>query len=233
MRREPLLAAALVVLVLLAGCTSPPKSPPSPKNPSGSPTMDAAQAVTAGRNYMYQLYAGSAAVHGFNVTRRLVGSPCSWNGTDAGNATSWVMYFEGIMYDASTYRYIQYALDIHYRGTEVYVTHARVQVRVLTASEVNATAASINAVNLDPYIIVNSHDLFVKADAARWNISANYYLQSINMSLNHNTTAHYAPLTASWEVAYKYYDRSDGSSAVSVVVIDAGTQKILKVEPPK
>jgi hypothetical protein len=233
MRRETLLAAALVLLVLLSGCTSPPTSAPSPKNPSGSPTMDAAQAVTTGRQYMYRLYAGSAEVHAFNVTRRLVGSPCSWNGTDAGNATSWVMYFEGIMYDASTFRYIEYAVDIHYKGAEVYITHAKVQVRVIKTAEVNATSDAIDAVSLEPYIGVYSHELFVKADAARWNISANYNLQSINMSLNHNTTARYAPSTASWEVAYKYYDRSDGSKAVSVVVIDAGTLKLLKVEPPR
>jgi hypothetical protein len=233
MRREALVALAMVGLLLLSGCTSSPAGPPSPKNPAGLPLLDVRQAVTYGRNYMYQLYAGSSVAHDFTLTRRMVGSPCAWNGTDAGNATSWTTYYEGIMYDGGDFRYIQYAVEVHFKGSDIFVSHAKVQVKKLSTAEVNSTARDIEAVSLEPYVNVSSHDLFVKADAARWNMSAGYYLQSINISLNHNTSARYAPSTASWEIAYRYYDRSDGAKAVSAVVIDAGTLKLLKVEPPR
>ena len=189
--------------------------------------------MTYGREYMYRLYAASDIVHDFSVTRRLVGSPVAWTGTGAGNATGWVMYFEGVMHNSGVYRYIQYAVDVHYKGSEVFISHAKVQIKVLQPEAVNATSAAIDAVSLEPYINASSHELFLRADAARWNVSEGYYLQSVNMSLNHNSTARYAPSTASWEIAYRYYDRSGGPPAVSVAVIDAGTLKLLKVEPPR
>ncbi len=232
MRREPLHAAAMVALVVLSGCTSPAKGPPAPNDPTGAPLMEALQGVTYAREYMSRLYAGSDAVHGFTATRRLVGSPVAWDGTGSGNATGWVTYFEGVMYNSGAYRYIQYAVDVHFKGSEVFVSHAKVQIKTLRADEVNATSAAIDAVSLEPYVDASSHDIFVRAEAARWDAPAGYYLQSINMSLNHNITARYAPSTASWEVAYRYYGRSDGSSVVSVAVIDAGTFKLLKVVPP-
>jgi len=86
--------------------------------------------------------------------------------------------------------------------------------------------------SLEPYIYFDSHALFVKADAARLAPGDNYYMLSINMSLNHNTTSRYAPNIAAWEVAYKYVEKNDYSFAVSTVVLDATTWSIIKVVPP-
>jgi hypothetical protein len=232
MRTELAAAAVLLVLVLSMGCTGQAKVRPEPRNPSGSPTMSAAEGVLNGKDYMYRQYAGSGIVHAFAVTRKLLGTPCAWNGSGAGNATGWLMYLAGIMLESQTYRYIEYAVNVHYKGGEIFATSAKVAVRVMPATEVNVTAAGIDLFSLEPYLNIDSHALFVKADAAKLAPGDNYYLQSINMSLNHNTTSRYAPNTAAWEVAYRYAEKNDYSFAVSTVVLDASTWSIIKAVPP-
>jgi hypothetical protein len=232
MRRQLAAVAMLAVLVLSMGCTSEPRVKPGPKNPAGSPVMDAAEAVSRAKDYMYRMYAGSDVVHAFTVTRKVLGTPCAWNGSGAGNATSWMMYIEGIMGQSGTYRYIEFAVNIHFTGNEVFATHAQVDIRVLPISEINATSTGIDLLSLEPYLNIDSHALFVRADAARLAPGDNYYLQSINMSLNHNTTSRYAPNIAAWEVAYKYAEKNDYSFAVSTVVLEASTWTIIKVVPP-
>ena len=232
MRRQLAALAVMLVLVLSMGCTGQTKVRPEPKNPSASAVMDLAEAVSRVKDYMYRLYAGSDIVHAFTVTRKVLGTPLAWNGSAAGNATGWMMYVEGMMHQQGTIRYIEFAVDIHYKGTEIFASHAQVAVRVVGSADVNSTATGIDIMSLEPYLNIDSHALFLKADAAKLSPGDDHYLQSINMSLNHNTTSRYAPNTAAWEVAYKYVEKKDYSFAVSTVVLDASTWSIIKVVPP-
>jgi len=231
MRRQLLASAVLVVLILSMGCTGSARQKPGPKNPS-PPLLDAGTAVSYAKQYTYGIYEGASIVVAFTVTHRVLGTPCAWNGSEAGNATNWMMFLEGIIYQLDSYLHIEIAVEVHYSKGEIFASHAKVSLRQLDYASINTTKKSIEDLSVEPYLSTGSHDLFLKADAARWSMTEKYYLQSINMTLNHNTTSR-IPGTATWEVAYRYIARSDYSASASVVVLDASDGRVLKVEPPR
>jgi len=233
MRRELATVAVLAILAITMGCTGEPQTAPKPENPTEPLLLDAQDGVAYGLEYMSGLYKGSTVIHPFTVTHTLLGKPCAWNGTDAGNTTRWMLYIEGIMLNSGTYRFIEFAVDIHLRNGEMFASHVKIQINVLPQDKLNATAAGIDKVSLEPYLNVSSHDIFLKADAHKLAPDDRYYLQSINISLNHNTTSRYSPDIAAWEVAYRYIKKTDYSPAVSVVVLNAVTLDIIKVVPPR
>lgn len=233
MHRKALVAAMLVVMVLSMGCTAA-KQKPEPVNPAG-PLLDFATAVSYAKGYMYHQYQGSGIVVDWNVTRKMEGTPCAWNGADAGNTTRWLMYLEGVMIDVGIIRYIDYAVQMDYRDGKIYASSSKVDTRTIAQSEINATRQAILGVSLEPYLNNgnSNHDIFLRADEAKYAMSDQYYLHHINMTLYHNTTSPHAPGAASWEVGYQYIDKSDYSAKTTYVVVDAGTGRVMRAVPPR
>jgi hypothetical protein len=224
------LAAALVMVV--SGCSSPPATKPAPQNPSGT-LIDPATAAYFAKDYAYRLYQGSDTVIPFNVTLKMEGNPAAWNGTEAGNCTTWFLYLEGVMHDIGVFRYIKLAFEETYKDGQVYSKYSKVKVLTITESDLNATLKSIQAVSIERYLSnASSHDLLLSADAARYGMPSGYYLQSISISLLHNTTSTISG-TAIWQVSWKYIDKGSGNAAYAKVSTDAATGAVLKVDGPK
>jgi hypothetical protein len=223
------LAAVLVMVV--SGCSSAP-SKPSPQDPSGT-LLDPSMAAYFAKDYAYRLYEGSSTVIPFNVTLKMQGSPAAWNDTEAGNCTTWFLYLEGVMHDVGTYRYIKLAVEESYKDGQVYSKHSNIKITKITEADLNATFRSIQGASIERYLVnASSHDLFLKAQAAKYEMPSAYYLQSISISLMHNTTSTISG-TAIWQVSWKYIDKANGSSAYEKVSMDAASGAVLKVEGPK
>jgi hypothetical protein len=225
-----ILAAVLVMVV--SGCTSTTPSKPAPNNPTGT-LLDPATAAYFAKDYAYRLYEGSNTIIPFNVTLKAAGSPAAWNGTEAGNCTTWFLYLEGVMYDIGTYRYIKLAMQETYRDGQVYSQHSVLKKDVIEQADLNATLRSIQAVSIERYLVnASSHELLLKADAAKYEMPSGHYLQSISISLMHNTTSTISG-TAIWQVSWKYIDNGNGKSAYARVSMDAASGAVIKVEGPK
>jgi hypothetical protein len=223
---------AAVLVMVISGCSSTSPSKPSPQNPSGT-CLDPAAAVYFAKDFAYRLYQGSHTVIPFNVTLKMEGNPAAWNGTEAGNCTSWLLYLEGVMEDVGTYRYIKLALSETYKDGQVATLYHVLKKNVITSADLNATFRSIMSVSIERYLLnTSSHDLYIKADAARYAMPPAYYLQSISIFLMHNSTSDISG-TAIWQVSWKYIANSSGNSAYAKVNMDAGSGAVLKVEGPK
>ena len=225
-----ILAASLVMVI--SGCSSPAPSKPSPQNPTGT-LLDPAAAVYFAKDFVYRLYEGSHTVIPFNVTLKMEGNPAAWNGTEEGNCTTWFLYLEGVMEDLGTYRYIKLALQETYKDGQVMSQYSVIKKDKISTDDLNATLRSIQAVSIERYLLnTSSHDLYLKADAARYGMPSADYLQSISISLMHNTTSTIAG-TAIWQVSWKYIEKSSGSATYAKVSTDAASGAVLKVEGPK
>lgn len=222
-----------VLAMVVSGCSSPPApSKIAPQNPSGT-LLDPWTAAYFAKDYAYQLYQGSTAVIPFNVTLKMEGSPAAWNGSEAGNCTTWFLYLEGVMHDIGTYRYIKLAFQETYKDGQVISKHSNVKITTITEADLNATLQSIQAVSIERYLSnASSHDQLLKADAAKYEMPSGYYLQSITISLMHNTTSTISG-TAIWQVSWKYIDKGNGNAAYAKVSTDAASGAVLKVEGPK
>jgi hypothetical protein len=226
-----ILAVALVMVV--SGCSSSPApSKPAPQNPEGT-LLSPSAAIYFAKDYAYRMYSGSHAIIPFNVTLKMTGTPAAWNGTEAGNCTKWLLYLEGVMEDLGTYRYLKLAFEETYRDGQVYSKHANVKIATIPEADLNATLQSIMSASIERYLLnASSHDILLKADAAKYGMPPGYYLQSINISLMHNSTST-IPDTAIWQVSYRYIEKSGGGTAYARVSIDAGTGAVIKVEGPR
>ena len=232
MHHKAFTAAVLVVMVLSMGCTTA-KQKPEPVNPSGN-LLDFATAISYAKEYMYRQYQGSSIVVDFNVTRKMEGTPCAWNGSEGGNTTRWLMYLEGVMLNAGTIRLLDFGVEIDLRNGNIYASSSKVENKIIAKSDINATRQAILDVSLEPYLVKghSNHDIFVNADGAKWAMSDQYYLHHINITLYDNTTSPHAPGAASWEVGYQYIDKSDYSAKTSYVVLDPITGKVIRAVPP-
>jgi hypothetical protein len=231
MKGQLLGVSAIVLVMVISGCSSPP-SKPEPQNPSGT-LLDPATASYFAKDYAYRLYEGSATIVPFNVTLKIQGTPAAWNGTEAGNCTTWLLYLEGVMHDVGKYRYIKLALEESYMDGQVYSKHSNVKISVIDQADLNATLNSIRMASIERYLVnASSHDLFLKAQAAKYEMPSAYYLQSISISLMHNTTSTISG-TAIWQVSWKYIDKGNGNAAFARVSMDAASGAVLKVEGPK
>jgi len=227
-----LFVSATVLVMVVSGCTSTTPSKPSPQNPTGT-LLDPVTAAYFAKDYAYRLYQGSSTVIPFNATLKMQGGPAAWNGSEAGNCTNWMLYLEGVMYDVGTYRYIKLALEESYKDGQVYSKHSNVKINVINQADLNATLDSIKSISIERYLTnASSHDLLLKAQAARYEMPSAYYLQSISISLMHNTTSTISG-TAIWQFSWKYIDKDSGNAAFARVSMDAASGAVLKVEGPK
>lgn len=230
MKRFPLALISVVLALVISGCSSSP-SKPAPDNPSGT-LLDVGIAAGMAKDYAYQLYSGSGIVVPFNITRKLWGGPAAWDSTESGNCSRWSMYLDGIVYNVGSYRYVQIALEVSIKGGEVSTRNANVEIKQISEGEVNATAISIWDLTIEDYLAFSSHSIFLTGQVARPAEPAGHYLQSVGLTLYHNTTSP-VPGTAVWEVSWKYLDNDSGKAAFSKVEMDAGTGTVLKVLGPE
>ena len=231
MTKSAIEITAAVLVLVISGCTSSP-SLPEPQNPSGT-LLDPNAAVYFAKDYVYRLYQGSTIVIAFNVTLKLEGGTAAWNGTEAGNCSRWFMYLEGVVEDIGTYRYVKVAVEVAYKDGEVRSKHSNVRISVISVADLNATFNSIMGVSIERYFMnASSHELYLKAQAAMYEMPSAYYLQSISIALMHNTTST-LPGTAIWQVSWKYIEKGNGKAAFTRVSMDAITGAVQKVEGPR
>lgn len=229
-RRFPLALVSVVLALVISGCSSGPYKP-APDNPSGT-LLDVGIAAGMAKDYAYRIYSGSGIVVPFNVTRKLWGGPAAWDGFEAGNCSRWSMYLEGIVYNVGSYRYVHIAVEVSIKGGEVSTRNANVEIKQIPEGEVNATAIAIWDLTIEDYLVFSSHSIFLTGQVARPAAPAGHYLQSVGMTLYHNTTSP-VPGTAVWEVGWKYIDNDSGDAAFSKVEMDGSNGKVLKVIGPK
>lgn len=229
-KRFPLALISVVLALVISGCSSSP-SKPAPDNPTGT-LLDVGIAAGMAKDYAYQLYSGSGIVVPFNITRKLWGGPAAWDSTESGNCSRWSMYLEGIVYNLGTYRYVQIAVQVNIKDGEVSTKNANVDIKEIPEGEVNATAVAIWRHSVEDYLVFSSHSIFLTGQVARPAGPAGHYLQSVGLTLYHNTTSP-VPGTAVWEVLWKYIDNDSGDAVSSKVQMDAGDGKVLKVLGPE
>ena len=231
-KKGTLVLVAVVLAMVMAGCTSTPAKP-APVNPAGT-LLDPHAAVYFAKDYIYKLYGGSTVIVPFNVTVKLQGGPAAWDGTEAGNCTKWFMYLEGVMLDVSTYRYIKVAMEETYKDGQVSSSHADVKIRAITNSEVNATSQSIRAVSIEKYLAGNAstHDMLAKAQAATHAEPAGSYLQSLSITLFHESISPVSG-TALWQYSWRYISNGTGNEAFVKVGLSPIDGSVIKVETPK
>jgi hypothetical protein len=231
MRRFLGIAAVMVLLVVSCGCTENKSKPtaPDPINPQGS-QLDARSAFAMAKDYVSGVYEGSTVVVPFTLTKRMLGVPCAWNGTESGNSTKWMMYIEGIMLQLGVFRHITVPLQALYKDGSVNITTDKPYVWVIQESEVNQTYYSLAAESLEGYMGKRTnHEVFLMADATKGEPPANHYLYSAAMTLDCNNTS---PVTgtAAWSVQWKYLNNDNFKAKNITVVLDATTGKVLKTE---
>jgi hypothetical protein len=227
------LALAFVVLVMvLAGCTSTPAKP-VPQNPAGT-LLEARAAVYFAKDYIYKLYGGSSVIVPFNVTLKMTGGPAAWDGDQSGNCTKWFLYLEGVMLDVKTYRYIKVAVEETYKDGQVRSSHSNVKINAITSSEVNATSRSIQAVSIEKYLGANvsTHALLAKAQSATHAEPAGTYLQSLSINLYHESISPISG-TALWQYSWRYISNSTGNEAFVKVDLSPIDGSVIRVENPK
>lgn len=229
MKRFPLAILTVVLAIVASGCVSGP-SKPAPDNPAGT-LLDEGIAAGMAKDYAYQLYSGSEIVIPFNITRKVWGGPAAWNSTEAGNCSRWSMYLEGIVYNLNSYLYVWLAIEITIKEGAVSNRYSTIDTREISEGEVNATAVAIWRHSVEDYLVFSSHSIFLTGQVARPAAPANHYLQSVAITLYHNTSSP-IPGTAVWEVSWKYIDNDSGDAAFSKVQMDAGSGKVLKVTGP-
>jgi len=231
MRKFLGIAAVMVLLVVSCGCTENKSKPtaPKPENPQGD-LLDARSAFAMAKDYMNSQYNGSTVVVPFTLTKRIMGVPCAWNGTDSGNSTKWMMYLEGVMLQLGVFRHITIVVEAQYKDESVNITTDKPYVWVIQQGEVNQTYFSISSTNLEGYMAKrNSHEVFLMADATKGEPPANHYLLSMAMTLDTNDTSTVVG-TAAWTIKWKYLSNEDYAARYLTVVIDASSGKVLKTE---
>ena len=224
-------AAILLVLVLSSGCTGNAKTGPEPQDP-GPPLMGAGQAVTAAEQYLDNYYNSTVIIVPFTLTHKLQGGPCAWSGSDAGNASRWLMVFEGMVAYAGSGRHLMLAVTVEYRDGRLGARHDTVRADVVQQGDADSVYGEIDNVSLASNISFDNHDIYEKADAAKWVPLSVYYLQSITMTLYDNGSSPYHPGAATWEVSWKYIAKDTLDASTSTVVLDASSGAVLKVVPP-
>ena len=226
--RKLLAVVSVAMLAALAGCTSEP-SHPAPENPSGA-LLDPAVATGFARDYVYRLYDGSTVIVPLNVTRKIWGGPAPFNGSEVGNCSTWYMYLEGVMLNIGKLTYVYIAIQITLKEGQVRLKHANVEVKVISQDVLNDTAAAIQGRSLDRYLTnSSSHELYLKAQQARFDVASKYYLQYISITLYHNTTSPVSN-TAAWLVNWRYIDNDKGTEKPVKVYVNAVDGKVIKTE---
>jgi hypothetical protein len=194
--------------------------------------MGSNQAVSAAEQYLDEYYNGTVIIVPFTLTRKLQGSPCAWGGSDAGNASRWMMVFEGMVAYAGFGRHLVLAVTVEYRDGRIGVKHDTVSAEAIGKSDADRVFGEIDNASLASGISFDNHDVYMKADAAKWVPTSGYYLQSITMTLYDNSSSPRHPGMPSWEVSWKYIAKDTYDASFSTVVVDASGGEVLNVLPP-
>lgn len=220
MRPKAVLAAALAVLVAVAGCTSE-KPRPAPENPSG-PVMGALEALNAATAYLDSYYMGTAVIVPFTLVRKMQGAPCAQDGARAGNATKWMLILEGILAAGGFGRDVTVAVTVEYRAGKIGVRHIEAGSEVIEQEDADRVMGEIDNVSLASNISFDSHAMFSNAEPLRYNMSKElYYLQSVTMTLYDRTTSPHGSDGPTWESGWKYIARDSLAPVTTYVILNA------------
>lgn len=231
MRLKAVLAGFLVLSVVSAGCTAPQEKP-APVNPSG-PVLGAPEALKAATDYLDSYYMGTAVILPFTLVRKMEGGPCAWSGDRAGNATGWMMIFEGILAAGGFGRDVTVAVNVEYRGGKVGVRHVEVGSGAIGKEDADRVMRAIDNVSLASNISFENHAIFSKAELLKWNMSADlYYLQTIRMTLYDRIGSPHGSEGPTWEVGWRYIARDSLEATTTYVIINATSGEIVKALGP-
>jgi hypothetical protein len=230
MARKLLAAASVALLVFSMGCTGTEKARPGPVDPSG-PLLSAGQAISVAEEYLYTQYDRAAAVIPFTLTTKMQGDPCAWNGTDAGNATRWMMIFEALTYQSGVYKHVTLAVTVAYLDGNLGARQTRVQSKAISQEEGDNLYDELDNRSLATGILFDNHAVFINASAAEQGPGASHYLQSISMVLYDRFSSPNMPGRATWEVRWKYINEDTYEPAYGTVVLNATDGSFLKMLP--
>jgi hypothetical protein len=229
--RNGTVAAVLVLLVVSAGCTTE-KERPAPVNPSG-PVMGPLEALNAATGYLDSYYMGTAVIVPFTLVRKMQGGPCPWEGERAGNATNWMMIFEGILASGGFGRDVTVAVTAEYRSGKIGVRHIEVGSVAIGQSDADRVMYDIDNVSLASNISFDSHAMFSRAEPLKYNMSSGlYYLQSITMTLYDRTTSPHGSDGPTWEAGWKYIAKDSLKPTTTYVILNATTGAYIKTLGP-
>jgi hypothetical protein len=231
MRTGSFAAAVLVLLVVSAGCTTE-RAGPAPENPSG-PVLGAVEALNAATAYLDSYYMGTTVILPFTPVRKMQGGPCAWTGERAGNATRWMLIFEGILAAGGFGRDVTVAVTVEYRSGKVGVRHVEVSSDVIGEEDADRVMYDIDNVSLASDISFDSHVMFARAEPLKYNMSgALYYMQSITMTLYDRTTSPHGADGPTWEAGWKYIAKDTLKAATTYVVLNATSGAYVKTLGP-
>jgi hypothetical protein len=230
MSREVLAAASIALLVFSMGCTGTAKERPEPVDPSG-PLLGAGQAISMAEEYLYTQYDRTANIIPFTLTTKMQGYPCAWNGTDAGNATRWMMIFEGLTYQSGVYKHVTLAVTVAYVDGKLGARQTKVQSKAISQEEGDRLYHEMDNRSLATGILFDNHAVFVNASAAEHDPGPSHYLQSITMTIYDRFSSPNMPGQATWEVGWKYISNDGYEPKYVTAMLNASDGKFLKILP--
>ena len=230
MRRDILAVTAVFIMAFSMGCTGTEKARPEPEDPAG-PLLGARQAISVAEEYLSTQYDKAATILPFTLTTKMQGDPCAWNGTDAGNATRWMMIFEAITYISGVYKHVTLAVTVAYIDGNVGARQTRVQSKVISQSDGDRLYDEIDNRSLATDVLFDNHAVFVNASAAEFGPGTSHYLQSISMTLYDRFSSPNMHGRATWEVRWKYIAGDTYEAAHSTVILNATDGSFLKMLP--
>lgn len=198
-------AIGLLILIILIGSSGCVQKP-NPVNPKG-PNATLTKALNDTEQYLVGYFKGIDFEYSLTPTNECNGAPCSWSGSNAGNCTNWLFYYECIQKNESGYFHKTIRLSVRYStgGTKFIIMN---QISTaLDTKTINETISNIQNRSLRSVIHFESRDIFLISKSNNiWN-STGYYL--FKVALNYYVKKENFNNTPVWWIRWEYKENKD------------------------